>query len=474
MNNNKIININKKSFIWILAMLFALVIFAVAITYVIPKGTFGETLNEENEMVTDYTKYIALPDKSGINIFKGLFGFILVLFTSDGVALIMLSLFLLRIAGTFQIMSDTQGMDAIVRKLIRKFHKNKYALLSLLTLIFMVFGSFFGLFEEVLTLLPIIVLITIYIGYDGYLGFLICIVGTGFGFASAITNPFTVITASKIIGASPMANIWYRFIVFALMYGLLMLFIYLHVRKINKNPELSPTYDTDNKIREKGIERTKIQDENKKFKTYVIFLSLVLVLIITITSIPALRGLTTVFLTAIFLIGGIISGLVVTGNAKDTFKSFLKGVISCLPTILLVLLASSIKYILEEGMILATISHSISTLVVGKNIFVVALIIYAIILLLEFFISSSTAKSIFVMGILGCVSLELSKESIVLIYLFGDGFTNVLLPSSPVLLIGLSMVGMNYFTWLKKSKFLFLVNLIMVILLMFGAILIGY
>ena len=125
-------------------------------------------------------------------------------------------------------------------------------------------------------------------------------------------------------------------------------------------------------------------------------------------------------------------------------------------------------------MILATISHSISTLVVGKNIFVVALIIYAIILVLEFFISSSTAKSIFVMGILGCVSLELSKESIVLIYLFGDGFTNVLLPTSPVLLIGLSMVGMNYFTWLRKSKFLFLVNLILVILLMFGAILIGY
>ena len=474
MNNNKIININKKSFIGIVIMLFALVIFAIAITYVIPKGTFGETINEDGEIITDYTKYIALPDKSGINIFKGLFGFILVLFTSDGLSLIMLSLFLLSIAGTFQIMSDSRGMDAIVRKLIKKFHKNKYLLLCLLTLIFMTFGSFFGLFEEVLTLLPLIVMITIYLGFDGYLGFLICIVGTGFGFASAITNPFTVITASNIIGASPMANLWYRFIVFALMYGLLMLFIYLHVRKINKHPELSPTFEADKKMQESKLEDKPIENENKISRTYIIFLSLVLVLIITITSIPALRGLTTVFLTAIFLIGGLISGLIAMGSVKETFKSFLKGVIACLPTILLVLLASSIKYILEEGMILATISHSISTLVVGKNIFVVALIIYAIILVLEFFISSSTAKSIFVMGILGCVSLELSKESIVLIYLFGDGFTNVLLPTSPVLLIGLSMVGMNYFTWLRKSKFLFLVNLILVILLMFGAILIGY
>ena len=78
------------------------------------------------------------------------------------------------------------------------------------------------------------------------------------------------------------------------------------------------------------------------------------------------------------------------------------------------------------------------------------------------------------MGILGCVNITLSKELLVLIYLFGDGFTNVLLPTSPVLLIGLSMIGMNYFTWLKKSKFLFLINTILVIGLILLAVLIGY
>ena len=106
---------------------------------------------------------------------------------------------------------------------------------------------------------------------------------------------------------------------------------------------------------------------------------------------------------------------------------------------------------------------------------VLSLAIYwLIILILEFFISSSTAKSIFVMGILSLVTVDLSKEMLVLIYLFGDGFTNVLLPTSPVLLIGLSMVGLNYFTWLKKSKFLFLINTLLVIGLILLAVLIGY
>ena len=339
------------------------------------------------------------------------------------------------------------------------------------------FGSFFGLFEEVLTLLPLIIMITISLGYDSFLGFLICIIGTGFGFASALTNPFTVITASNIIGASPMANIWYRVIIFILMYGLLLLFIFNHIKKITINPENSPTYNNDLNKRNSllnDINNVKVENESKIFKTYVIFLSIILLMTITVTSIEKLRGYTVVFLLIVFLIGGLITGFIVTNDYKQTFKSFFKGVCAALPTILLVLLAASIKYILEEGMVIATISNSISTLIKNKDTYVVALIIYAIILVLEFFISSSTAKAIFVMGILNYVTVDLSKELLVLIYIFGDGFTNVLLPTSPVLLIGLSMIGMNYFSWLKKSKFLFIINLLLVICFIFIAILIKY
>ena len=137
-------------------------------------------------------------------------------------------------------------------------------------------------------------------------------------------------------------------------------------------------------------------------------------------------------------------------------------------------MASSIKYVLEEGYILATIANSISSIIGGKSPFTVAILIYGIILLLEFFISSSTAKAIFVMGILSCVQLNISNELLVLIYLFGDGYTNVLFPTSPVLLISLSMIGLNYLSWIKKSKWLFLFHLIIVLLLIFIAVLIGY
>lgn len=455
-------------------MLTVLIVVSIVITYIVPKGMFSTTTNSEGQVVVDYSEYIELPNKGGINILKGLLAPILILMSGDGISIIMLSLFLLVIAGAFQIMSDTYGMQVIVNKLVGKFKNNHKVLIALITLIFMIFGSFFGLFEEVLTLLPLIVILTITLGYDGYLGFLICIVATCFGFASGITNPFTVITASNIIGASPITNIWFRFLIFALMYGLLLIFIFIHIKKITKNPELSPTYKADQLKKENVVDIKEIPNNKRIFVTYVTLLLIILAAILVVTSIEAIRGYTVVFLIVIFLFGGLISGLIVNQNFKDTIASFAKGIISALPTIILVLMASSIKFILEEGMIIATIAHSISNLVAGKNIFVVALLIYVIVLILEFFISSSTAKAIFVMGILSVVSIDLSKEMLVLTYLFGDGYTNVLFPTSPVLLIGLSMIGMNYFTWLKNSKWLFVVNTIMIIGLLCLAVLIGY
>jgi uncharacterized ion transporter superfamily protein YfcC len=371
-------------------------------------------------------------------------------------------------------MNDTNGMKVIINKLINKFKEKKKTLLALVTLIFMIFGSFFGLFEEALTLLPIIIILCISMGYDSYTAFLVCIVACGFGFASGITNPFTVVTASNIIGASIVSKIWFRILVFIVMYGLMFLFIMNHVRRITKKPELSPTYQSDLKRKNELLETEEIENSNKIYKSYLIFLIFLLASIITITSIEALRGYTVVFLIVIFLVGGLIAGYRSCKDFKKVLSSFVNGVKNALPTILIVLMASSIKYILEEGNILATISNSINSIIAGKNIFLVAIMLYFIILILEFFISSSTAKAIFIMGILSCISIDLSKECLVLIYLFGDGFTNVLFPTSPVLLISLSMINMNYLSWIKNSKFLFLINLLLVIGLIMLAIVVRY
>ncbi len=469
-----LVNLSAKTFIQVTVLLFVLMLAAIVLTYVIPKGAFGLKADGTN----DYTDYRPIEGAKGIPIWKGLLAPILVFGSSNGLTLIMLSLFLVTVFAAFQVMSDVGGIRALVGAVAARFQKRRALLLAMIALVFMAFGAFLGLFEEMLSMLPIVTALCVLLGYDSFTGLLVCIVACGFGFASAITNPFTVLLASEIIGANPMEHIWYRIIIFAVMYLLLLGFIFLYVKRLCKDPAKSLTLAHDEALRAAGKaegQNAPVPRDEKRIRcTYIVFLLVCLGLIVACSAIPALRDYTVVALIAYFLVFGLLSGFLSARKVKPVLKSFLNGVLGALPTIVFIALASSVKYIFDEGAIMPTIVHSVNTAVSGHSPFVVALVLYAIILVLEFFISSSTAKAILVMGMLAVVSVPLSKQMLVLIYTFADGYTNVLFPTSPVLLISLSMIGVDYFKWIKKSVPLFLLNLALVTAFLALGITFGY
>ena len=444
-NDRKLVDISRKSFVSVLILLAVLMAVSIILTYVIPGS-------------------------SGIPVFKGIAAPFLILGSSDGLSIIMLSLFLLVIVGTFQAMNDSAGIKVIVERIIHRFHNRRFLLISITALLFMLLGAMLGLFEEMLTLLPIMIILSVSLGYDSFTGFLISIVACGFGFSSAITNPFNVLFASEIIGVNPMTNVWYRIIIFITMFALIELVIFLYTRKIARNPESSFTYERDQRVKKDIFREEQTPNEKRVFLSYLLFFACVLSVIITFSAIDAIRDYTVPALIGVFLIGGTIASLIANGfQFGNTFRSFLKGMLSALPTILFILMASSIKYILVEGDALHVIADAINGLVQDKNPYSLTLVLFIIVLVLEFFISSSTAKAVFVMSVLSVLTLNLTKEMQVLIYTFADGYTNLLFPTSPVLLIGLSMIEFSYFKWLRKSWPLFAVTfLLVVVFLMIG------
>lgn len=464
-----LINISKKTFIRVTALLLALVAVSIALTYIIPSGEFGKY----PDGAENYSEYIQRDDIKGINILKGIFSPILVFTSGSGLSLIMLSLFLLIISAAFQVMNDVGGINALIGALSSKFKEKKLLLLALISFFFMCFGAFLGLFEEMLTMLPVAAALCIMIGFDSFTGFLVSIVSCGFGFASAVTNPFTVLLASNIIGVNPMRHIFYRIIIFAVMYVIVFGMTVLYIKKIRKDPTASLTYEHDKQRRisaDLNVEST----NNRIIIIYSIFLLAALVLIIISSSVAALRDYTVVILIIYFLVFGIAAGAAASKDLRSVLKSFGRGFVGALPTLVFIALASSVKYIFDEASTMPTIVWQINKLTAGKNAFVVAAVIYLIILVLEFFISSSTAKAILVMGILSVTSVGLSKTMLVLIYTFADGYTNLIFPTSPVLLISLSMIGVDYFKWIKKSVPLFAVNLLAVVAFVVIGILIKY
>ena len=446
-------------------MLFFFLILATVLTYVLPKGEFLVGQNGE----VDYSNYVSIDD-SGINIFKAIFSPILIFFTDGFLQPLMLSIFLLVITGVFQVMLDSGGMQAIVGRLVEKFKEKRLLFLAILTFFFMCLGSFFGLFEETLILLPMVVTVCVSLGYDAVMGFFVCSLATGVGFSVALTNPFTVVYSSNFIGADVFSGLWFRTVAFLIFYAIIFGFIYLYSRKFKRVDG-----PLESQLDKQGASE-KVND-NKTFYAWTSFLIVALVCLITFTAVPLLRDLSTPLLAVVFLFGGAIAGSLACGFKKFV-DSFGKGVVGALPAVAMISLAFAIKFILVEGQILDTITNYIATTVAGKSKYITVLILFGIILILEFFISSSTAKAVFVMGVLSGVitsgGLSISKELLVLIYVFSDGFTNLLFPTSPCLLIGLSMTGQGYTDWLKKSKFLFAIIFAVTIGLIMLATLIGY
>ena len=465
-----LINISGKTFIQVTGLLLGLLILSIILTYIVPKGHFGLLPSGE----VNYLDYIPSDEAGGIPVIKGLLAPVLVFTSGDGLTLIMLSVFLFVISASFQVMNDVGGIRALVGAVSRRFMNRRNVLIVIVSFVFYCFGAFLGLFEEMLTMLPIITALCVMVGFDSFTGFLCCIIA--FGFAGAITNPFTVLLASEIIGANPMVHIWFRILIFVVMFGLLMAFVFMYTRKITRDPSASLTIGHDIELRNDSetAERPSVAAEKKVKVVYSVFLIVSLALIVIASVSGALRGYAVVILAAYFLIFGPVAGIIASGNFGKTMKSFGNGILGTLPTIVFIAFAASVKFVLEEGAILPTLVHQINVLIEGHSPVVVALAIYLIVLLLEFFISSSTAKAILVMGLLAMVSTGLSKQMLVLLYTFGDGYTNVVFPTSPVLLISLSMIGVDYFKWVRKSLPLFVVNFILVVGFIALGVVLGY
>jgi uncharacterized ion transporter superfamily protein YfcC len=154
-------------------------------------------------------------------------------------------------------------------------------------------------------------------------------------------------------------------------------------------------------------------------------------------------------------------------------KHFLNGMVSILPAVLMILMASSIRYTMEEGKILDTLLHGAVELAETLPHWTVILFIYLLVLIMNFFISSGSAKAFLLMPLIVPLAavFDLSPQLCVMAFAFGDGFSNVFYPTNPVLLISLGLADTSYGKWVRWTWKFQLLNLLLTgLLLLFGLV----
>ena len=157
-------------------------------------------------------------------------------------------------------------------------------------------------------------------------------------------------------------------------------------------------------------------------------------------------------------------------------SSFFAGVGGICPAVIMILMASSIKYTLEEAKVLDTLLHGAVELAQSMPRWTVILFIYAMVLVMNFFIPSGSAKAFMLIPLIVPMAqlFGISRQLCVVAFAFGDGFSNVFYPTNPALLISLGLADVSYSDWFRWSwKFQALNLLLTTVLLLFG-LWIGY
>ncbi|MBQ4099152.1 MAG: hypothetical protein IJC87_03390 [Clostridia bacterium] len=455
-----------KSFITVVAILIAVLFIVGILTYVIPAGKYAiytTDISKKGLPFFEYTTDASLNKQIVLNSFRHLTEvenssrlpfyrwltspFEALIFGSNSSNMIMIIALLLVLGGTFKVLEESGGLVSLVRIIMIKLREKRFGIIWVTTAVIMLLSAVFGLQEQLLILYPIFAMLCTALNWSRFTAISFVLVSSGVGFTTAITNPLTIGTASIAAGVPVTDGLWYRCIIFCVMYVLTALFLtYLAKRDEKKATE---NFDVQGFIT--VTDETHADDVRKSTMIIVLF-SIALLSVIIPTLIDSLRSLAMVFMAVAFIVGTVIIGRILLGSFKRLGKSFLVGVKDVLPSIVIIMIAFGITHIAQQGNIIHTIFHYFYNAVSNISPYVAVIILYFFVLIIEFFIPSASAKAVLIIPMLTLAPIEgMSTTIIILTYLFADGYTNVLYPTCGTLLVGLGLANVSFAEWFKKT-----------------------
>lgn len=476
MENNQTLKIGKKSFIVTAITLFTMIVAVGVLAQFIPTGEYTREIIDGVEVVDydsfHYTNEEALPL---YNIFLAPFK---VLVSDYIITVIGIFIFIVAIGATISVLEKSHIIKYSLLKVINKYKDNKHTLLRIITLFFMAFGSFFGIFEEVIAFVPILIALAFMLKYDTMIGLGITVFATGVGFASATFNPFTLGVAQNLADVPLYSGILFRIATFIIMYFLTSEFIIRYAKKLDKDIKSSLTYEEDLLVRDKyKFEETMEYNQNieRATKVLYIFLALIMLTIVAGFFIPFISSILILLLAIIFVAAGITAGYV-SKYSNKVLIDMLKGIPVLLPGVLLMILAVSVSYLLNEAKIMDTVLYNTTEVIKDYPPYLTVIIIFIFVMIVNFFIPAGSSKAILTIPILIPLAevVGITKQTTIQAFIFGDGFSNVFFITNPILMICLGLTTATYLKWVKWTLKIQAVLFVVSCILLWIAVAINY
>lgn len=436
-----------------LTIIFLIVLFAALATYILPGGEFQRA----EKVVQDKSYTVVVPGTFHFIPHKpqGVLELVLVPFEGmkDAVDIIVL---LFIIGGAFSIIKETGALSAGIHKMTRALKGREVIIIPVMMTLFALAGGSYGMYEEVLPFVAVVVAMAIAMGYDSIVGVSMVYLGTVLGFWGSFLNPFTVGMAQGIAGLPLASGSEYRLVVWAVLVGAGIIYVLIYASKIKKNPKLSPVFESDQRFRENFHLQADTVEEKLTLRHSVILLLVAAAFVLLPVGVKQF-GWSFREITGLFFALGLVSGVIGVKSFNKIIESFIEGAKEMMTAALLIGVARGVKILLDRGLVMDTILYSLSSGISHAPKLVAVWLMFGMQCVLNLFIQSGSAEAAISMPILAPLSdlLGVTRQTAVLAYQLGDGFTNFAIPWNGITLAVLSLgfVPMQaWFRWCWKLQ----------------------
>ncbi|WP_455539574.1 YfcC family protein [Terrisporobacter sp.] len=443
--NNKIIKMPKEGIKipHTLVIIMAIILLVSIATYFVPGGAYKTVVNEAGKTIVVDGSFEYVKNQPQ-NLFKVLQSPIQGIV--DGAEIIA---FLFVVGGAFNLISATKSIDFGIIKVVNLFKGKEILLIPIITFIFSLGGAIFGMSEESVAFITILAPLALALGYDSIIAVAMTNLACTLGFSSAMLNPFTVGIAQSIAGLPMFSGIKYRTIIWFITTTIGTLFIMIYAIKVKKNPEISPVYESD-QIKRNGINSVEGEQGDFTLAHKLILLTLAVSIGIIVWGVLQ-KGFWIPQIAAVFLCVGLISGIIGKLSTDEMANAFIEGAKGMIGPAIIIGFARGIMIVAENASIIDTILYNLSKLIGHLPPLLAAYLMFPIQMFINFFVNSGSSQAALTMPILAPLGdlVGISRQLTVLIYQFGDGFSNTIFPTSGVLMACLGIAGVPYTKWLK-------------------------
>jgi uncharacterized ion transporter superfamily protein YfcC len=353
--------------------------------------------------------------------------------------------FILIIGGMFGVFRATGAADAAIGSMLRRFGSRPALLLGGTMAIFALGSATIGMAEEYIPFLPLLIALTAALGMDALVAVGVMCVGYGVGYGAALINPFTVFIAQDVAGVPQASGLEYRAILLLIFFVVGFHHVWRYAKKVQANPEASLVADI-----EVDVHITPSEDLFLTGRRRLVLIALGLALVVLIYGLTQWHWY-LVEMGALFLGLSIVMAIVGGVSADDAAKQFGVGASELTMTALLVGFARSIQVVLEHGNVVDTIIAGMASPLQRLAPELAAAGMFLVQSVLNFFIPSGSGQAYVTMPLMAPLAdlVEVSRQTAVLAFQFGDGFTNILVPTNPVLIGILAIAAVPYDRWVR-------------------------